>query len=93
MNLKVNNPNGCLSPEELRDRATPGDPSFQVRFDESTGIYRDCSACIGYGEFPRTDGPKGCPVCKAESDAAFAEFEKGNPPLTFSTDDPAQIEV
>lgn len=78
-----------LTPEERRDRTIPGAHTFQVRYDEKTGVYRDCPACDGYGTFPGEPLLKGCPSCEHFCDADFSSLP---PPVTFHADRPDDIE-
>lgn len=58
--------------------------SYQIRYDEKRGIYRDCKWC----------GGRGCVYCPGEAEAEYKrQFPDGPKPLaTFSTDDPADME-
>lgn len=87
----IETPNRILTPEERIDRAKPS-PFFRVRFDEDTGIYRDCPACDGWGEFPGPEGVKGCAYCKMFAESDYDAHCKCNPPVTFRADRPEDIE-
>lgn len=55
--------------------------NIKPRFDEDTGIYRDCTNCHGAGE-----NGSGCPDCLRQRDAAYAAaFPDGAQPLATAT--------
>lgn len=55
--------------------------TFRPRFDEGTGIYRDCTKCHGAGEHGQ-----GCSECLPQRDAAYAAaFPDGPQPLASAT--------
>jgi len=55
-----------------------------MRYDEETGIYRDCRFC----------GGKGCMACPGEADRAYKrEYPDGPQPIdTFKLDNPEDME-
>lgn len=57
------------------------DDLSKPRFDDDTGIYRDCPQCHGRG----IDG-KGCPQCEPSNKADFEKHCAENPPITFHQD-------
>ncbi len=65
----------------------PEPPLPRVRFDDETGIYRDCTACHGIG----LNG-HGCYSCLTQRDADFAAFAVANPPVSFRFDQPDEME-
>ncbi len=56
-------PHSKLNPEEIRDRSTPGNPGYVPRVN-ANGVYRDCRACLGWGEFPGLEGAEPCDFCE-----------------------------
>lgn len=58
------------------------------RWDDETGIYRDCIRCLGKG-----DCGKGCPNCQTQRDADYERYCEENPPIVFHTGDPAEMAV
>lgn len=58
------------------------------RWDDETGIYRDCSQCHGEG----ADG-KGCENCLPQRDGDYERYCEANPPVVFHTGDPAEMAI
>jgi len=87
----ITTPNRILTEEERRDRATAG-PFFRANFDEETGVYRECPACDGWGEFPGEEGAKGCKFCEAFADSDYEACQESSPPISFKVDRPGDIE-
>jgi len=91
-----------LGMEDLRVPVTPYDnltkrereemrgdqnhPWFHWRFNEETGLYRDCPFCNGYGEFPGEPGAKGCQYCESARNSDFEDHQRRYPPVSFRTD-------